>query len=86
MTVARHLADKARLRVELNDALRERDTALRERDAARQLIGAQAAALRDRDGRIAYLADERDQLDIAHRAALADLAEAHRQHPPPIGD
>ncbi|QIG61561.1 hypothetical protein SEA_XIMENITA_52 [Mycobacterium phage Ximenita] len=83
MSIARHIATEARLRLELNEALRERDTARSERDAARQVISAQADALRDRDGRIAYLTGERDELDAAHRAALADLAEVHRLHGAP---
>ncbi|WNM68338.1 hypothetical protein SEA_TIERRA_49 [Mycobacterium phage Tierra] len=78
MSLARHIATEARLRIELNEALRERDTARGERDAARNVVAAQADALRDRDGRIAYLTGERDELDAAHRAALADLAEVHR--------
>ncbi|WNM69563.1 hypothetical protein SEA_SYRA333_51 [Mycobacterium phage Syra333] len=82
MSLARHIATEARLRLELNEALRERDSARGERDAARRVISAQADALRDRDGRIAYLTGERDELDAAHRAALADLAEVHRHGAP----
>ncbi|ASR85059.1 hypothetical protein SEA_PHELPSODU_48 [Mycobacterium phage PhelpsODU] len=78
MSLARHIATEARLRTELNEALRERNTARGERDAARNVVAAQADALRERDGRIAYLTGERDELDAAHRAALADLAEVHR--------
>ncbi|UTN93244.1 hypothetical protein SEA_SUNFLOWER1121_52 [Mycobacterium Phage Sunflower1121] len=83
MSLARHIATEARLRLQLNEALRERDSARGERDAARRVISAQSDALRERDGQIAYLTGERDELDAAHRAALADLAEVHRMHSTP---
>ncbi|ASR77978.1 hypothetical protein I5G95_gp56 [Mycobacterium phage Bella96] len=79
MTMTRNLATAARLRIELNEALRERNQARSERDAGRQVIADQAAALHSLGDQNAYLLQERDELDTAHRAALADLAEAHRQ-------
>ncbi|AIW03033.1 hypothetical protein SEA_STINSON_47 [Mycobacterium phage Stinson] len=78
-TRTRNLAAAARLRIELNEALRERDQARSERDAGRQVIADQAAALHSIGDHNAYLLQERDELDAAHRAALADLGEAHRQ-------
>lgn len=78
MSLARHMAAQERLRSELNEALRERDSARNERDAARLVVAEQADAIREADGRIGYLTGERDELDTAHRAALADLAEAYR--------
>ncbi|WNM75402.1 hypothetical protein SEA_TINIBUG_47 [Mycobacterium Phage TiniBug] len=78
-TRTRNLATAARLRIELNEALRERNQARSERDAGRQVIADQAAALHSLGDQNAYLLQERDELDAAHRAALADLAEAHRQ-------
>ncbi|WEW73693.1 hypothetical protein Nanz197_46 [Mycobacterium phage Nanz197] len=78
-TRTRNLAAVARLRIELNEALRERNQARSERDAGRQVIADQAAALHSIGDHNAYLLQERDELDAAHRAALADLAEAHRQ-------
>ncbi|UVD41003.1 hypothetical protein [Mycobacterium phage Kashi_RDG1] len=78
-TRTRNLAAAARLRIELNEALRERDQARSERNAGRQVIADQAAALHSLGDQNAYLLQERDELDAAHRAALADLAEAHRQ-------
>ncbi|QFG09236.1 hypothetical protein SEA_EFRA2_48 [Mycobacterium phage Efra2] len=79
MSLARHIATEARLRRELNDALRDADHARRERDAARLVIADQAAALHSLGDQNAYLQQERSELDAAHRAALADLAEATRQ-------
>ncbi|ASR86328.1 hypothetical protein SEA_AMOHNITION_48 [Mycobacterium phage Amohnition] len=79
MSLARHIAAAARLRGELNEALRERDSARTERDAARLVVAEQSDALRVADSRITYLTGERDELDAAHRVALADLAEAHRE-------
>ncbi|ARQ95490.1 hypothetical protein I5G81_gp51 [Mycobacterium phage Shandong1] len=73
------MATEARLRTELNEALRERDSARNERDAARLVIADQGDALRRAAEQIGYLDGERDQLDAAYRATLADLAEAHRQ-------
>ncbi|AEK08007.1 hypothetical protein ANAYA_48 [Mycobacterium phage Anaya] len=78
-TRVRNLATVARLRIELNEALRERDQARSERNAARHVIADQAAALHSLGDHNGYLLQERDELDAAHRAALADLAEAHRQ-------
>ncbi|ADL71392.1 hypothetical protein CRIMD_46 [Mycobacterium phage CrimD] len=78
-TRTRNLAAAARLRIELNEALRERNQARSERDAGRQVIADQAAALHSLGDQNAYLLQERDELDAAHRAALADLGEAHRQ-------
>ncbi|ASR85250.1 hypothetical protein I5H06_gp54 [Mycobacterium phage SirPhilip] len=79
MSLTRHIAAEARLRVELNEALRERDAARSERDAARLVVGDQASTLRAAGVQISYLTGERDELDAAHRAALVDLAEAYRQ-------
>ncbi|ASR85647.1 hypothetical protein SEA_AMGINE_46 [Mycobacterium phage Amgine] len=79
MSLARHIAAEARLRTELNEALRERDTARGERNAARLVVSSQADAINSQVQQIAYLSDERSQLDAAHRAALADLAEAYRE-------
>ncbi|ASR85552.1 hypothetical protein I5G80_gp094 [Mycobacterium phage Krueger] len=83
MSLARHIATEARLRKELNEALRERDTARGERDAARLVVARQADTLRVAGEQIGYLMGERDELDAAHRAALADLAEVHRQRDAP---
>ncbi|QAU06468.1 hypothetical protein SEA_KISI_50 [Mycobacterium phage KiSi] len=78
MSVTRQLATIARLRIELNTALRERAEAVAERDGARLVVAAQAEQIGANERHIAYLNGEREQIDAAHRAALADLAEAHR--------
>lgn len=79
MTVTRNSATAARLRVELNAALRERDQARNERDCGRHVIADQAAALHSLGDQNDYLMRECAELTAAHRAMLADLAEAHRQ-------
>ncbi|QJD50349.1 hypothetical protein I5H01_gp058 [Mycobacterium phage MarkPhew] len=79
MASPRRVAAAARLRIELNTALRERAAAIAERDSARLVVSAQAERIRDDEARIAYLTGEREQADAAYRATLADLGEAHRQ-------
>ncbi|QJD50450.1 hypothetical protein SEA_CHRIS_48 [Mycobacterium phage Chris] len=79
MAAPRQLATIARLRTELNVALRDGRAAASERDAARMVVSAQADRIRNDEARIAYLESEREQADAAYRATLADLGEAHRQ-------
>ncbi|QAX95587.1 hypothetical protein I5H03_gp059 [Mycobacterium phage Nibb] len=79
MSPTRQLATIARLRIELNTALREGRDAANERDAARLVVAAQAERIRADEARIAYLADQREQADAAYRATLADLGAAHRE-------
>ncbi|AHB79580.1 hypothetical protein PBI_VALIDUS_50 [Mycobacterium phage Validus] len=72
MQLARHMAA-------IGDLKRQIAELTGERDAARRVVASQADKIRADERRIAYLIDERDQADMAHRAALADLAEAHRE-------
>ncbi|ALF01420.1 hypothetical protein SEA_LILPHARAOH_41 [Mycobacterium phage LilPharaoh] len=72
MQLARHLAQIGELKRQVAELRGERD-------AARSVVAAQADTIRDQECTIAGLADQLDQADMAHRAALADLAEVQRQ-------
>ncbi|ASR85932.1 hypothetical protein SEA_NIKLAS_48 [Mycobacterium Phage Niklas] len=72
MQLARHFAI-------VGDLKRQIAELTGERDAARRVVATQADRIRSDGQKIAYLTDERDQADMAHRAALADLAELTRQ-------
>ncbi|QFG09434.1 hypothetical protein I5H08_gp053 [Mycobacterium phage Yuna] len=76
---ARRAATEIRLRRELNDALRERNTARNEVEAGRQVISAQGEQINLLQINVGHYANEYAEADAAHRAALADLAEAYRE-------